>query len=61
MKSGITYVRLELGELETATVHVNDLLAVLLLLRVLLDFEDMGTGCDAGGVGFLGSSDDVQR
>lgn len=50
---GSTYVRLELSEFETTAVHVDDLLAVLLLLGVLLDFEDVRAGGDASRVGFL--------
>jgi hypothetical protein len=49
LAKGGTYVGLELGELETAAVHFNDLLALLLLLG----FVDVRAGDDVGRVGFL--------
>lgn len=49
LAKGGTYVRLELGELEAAAVHFNDLLAFLLLLG----FVDVRACDDVGRVGFL--------
>jgi hypothetical protein len=45
-----THIRLELGELQAAAVHVDDLLALAL---VLLHFDGVGARDDGCGVGFL--------
>lgn len=47
------HIRLELGKLQAAAVHVDNLLALAL---VLLRFDGKGAGDDGGGVGFLDDS-----
>jgi hypothetical protein len=44
-----TYVRLELGELQTTAVNLDDLLGLLLLLSVV----DVRASSDGSRVGFL--------
>lgn len=47
--NGQTYIRLELGELQTTAVKFDDLLAGLLLISLI----GMWTSGDRGRVGFL--------